>query len=112
MQTNFAERASRDSVRRKRASSAAGALRRAADGAQIGNPLVLAPSGDYVLTVDADGDATGDYQFALQDLANATLLTPGSAVSSTLDPGNETDLYQFTSNAGDQFTFDSISRTG
>ena len=54
-----------------------------------------------------DNDATGVYQFQMTDLANATLLTLGVTVSSMLSPANETDLYQFTAIAGDQFSFDS-----
>src|SRR5205085_2417700 len=64
------------------------------------------PAGDYVLTVDGTGDATGDYQLRLLDLASAPPLTPGTPVSGTLEPGNETDLYRFDASAGDHFFFD------
>jgi small nuclear ribonucleoprotein (snRNP)-like protein/putative NADH-flavin reductase len=71
-----------------------------------GNPLLNLPAGNYTLTVDGVGDATGPYQFRLLDLASATAITPGTAISGTLDPATETDLYSFTAAAGDQFSFD------
>ena len=40
------------------------------------------------------------------DLGSASLITPGTVVSNTLVPGNRTDLYQFTSAAGDRLFFD------
>ena len=44
------------------------------------------PAGDYTLTVDGKVDATGDYQFILWSLAQATALTPGTPVSGSLSP--------------------------
>src|SRR5262249_58508605 len=64
------------------------------------------------LTVDATGDQTGAYAFRLWDLAQATALAPGTPVSGSLSPANETDLYRFSANAGDRFLFDSQARTG
>ena len=52
------------------------------------------PAGDYTLTIDLPGDLTGAYAFRLSDLAPATPLTPGTPVSGSLDPANETDLYR------------------
>src|SRR5687768_16304364 len=66
----------------------------ASDSSGIGNPVLVLKAGDYTLSVDADNDVTGNYEFFLTDLANATLLTPGTVVSSTLTPASETDLYQ------------------
>ena len=48
----------------------------------------------------AAGGATGDYAFRLLDLSTATPITPGAAVSDTLNPGNRTDAYTFTGTAG------------
>ena len=56
--------------------------------------------------MDCLGDQTGAYSFRLWDLAQATPLTPGTPVSGTLSPANETDLYRFTAAAGDRFSFD------
>src|ERR1041385_5495982 len=74
-----------------------------------GDPVLNLVSGDYVLTVDALNDVTGDYSFCLADLANATLITPGTAVTQTLSPANETDFYQFLTSPGDRFSFDALN---
>ena len=74
-------------------------------------PLDLV-SGTYTLSVQGVADATGTYQFRLLDLANATPIIPGTPVSDTLNPGNETNLYHFSANAGDQFYFQKQSLTG
>src|SRR5262249_32365582 len=76
------------------------------------NPVLSLAAGGYTLTVDGFGDATGPYQFRLHDLAAATPVTPGTPVSGTLDPANETDLYRFTAAAGDRFFFRVQDRTG
>lgn len=71
------------------------------DGSGIGfNPVLKLVAGDYILTVAAAGSATGDYSFRLSNLAAATSLTPGTAVNDTLNPGNNTNLYQFQATAG------------
>src|SRR5262249_26386824 len=75
------------------------------------NPVVSVPAGDYTLTTDLPGDQTGTYAFRLWDLAQATPLTPGTPVSGSLSPANETDLYRFTASAGDRFFFDVLART-
>ncbi|WP_442506615.1 hypothetical protein SH528x_005469 [Novipirellula sp. SH528] len=64
-------------------------------------------AGDYQLVIDGVGDAVGAYSFRLSDLATATPLTPGTPVSSSLDPASETDAYQFNATAGERFYFDS-----
>lgn len=74
-------------------------------------PLDLA-SGNYTLSIQGVADATGTYQFRLLDLANASTITPGTPVSGTLNPGNATDLFQFSANAGDKFYFDQQSLSG
>ena len=72
-------------------------------------PTLLLEPGFYRLTVDGDGSVTNDYAFRFVDLATATLLTPGTLVTNTLSPGTETDLYQFTSAAGDRLFFDRLT---
>ena len=76
------------------------------------NPTIDLVPGDYKLTVDGSGDATGPYAFRLLDLAAAPSLPLGTPVSAILDPGNSTRLYQFTAQAGDKVYFDSQDYTG
>ncbi|MHB8861524.1 MAG: putative Ig domain-containing protein [Pirellulaceae bacterium] len=76
------------------------------------NPVLDLAAGTYTLTVDGTGDFTGPYQFRLLNLAEAALLTPGTPVSGTLDPANETDLFRFTAAPGDKFFFDVQARSG
>ena len=83
-----------------------------ASDAASGNPLLDLVAGDYVLMVDAPADQTPSYAFRLLDLAQAAVLTPGTAVSSQLSPANESDAYQFAAQAGDVFYFDFISTSG
>ena len=64
------------------------------------DPRRLQPAGAYTLTVSGAGATTGAYSFRLLDLAAATPLTPGTPVSGTLDPANETDPYWFEAQAG------------
>ena len=76
-----------------------------------GNPVLSLPTGNYVLTVAATGTNTGIYSFRLSDLATATVLTPGTPVTGSFDPANETDLFKFNAQGGDRFYFDSVART-
>jgi RHS repeat-associated protein len=76
------------------------------------NPVLALPSGAYTLTVSATGQATGAYAFNLSDLASATPLTPGTAVSGTLNPANSTNLYQLMANAGDEYAFVRLGGSG
>ena len=68
--------------------------------------LSLVP-GDYKLSVSGQNNATGAYDFQLLNLANAAPITPGQRVDGTLDPGDQTKLYQFNGTAGEQVFFDS-----
>ena len=76
------------------------------------DPRRLQPAGAYTLTVSGSGATTGAYSFRLLDLAAATPLTPGTPVSGTLDPANETDGYRFEAQAGDKVYFDAVARSG
>src|SRR5205814_8903062 len=58
------------------------------------------------------GDTTAAYSFRLLDLAAAAPITPGTVVSGTLEPGNETDVYRFEAAAGDRVFFDLQARSG
>jgi hypothetical protein len=75
--------------------------------------LNLTIPGTYLLTVKgATSSNTGSYTFRLSDLASATPITPGTPVSTSLSPGNSTNVYQFNANAGDPFYFDVLSGGG
>ncbi|HEY9621936.1 MAG TPA: putative Ig domain-containing protein [Crinalium sp.] len=69
------------------------------------NPILDLIPGDYTLTVNGLNSAFGDYQFRLRSLPDATVIVPGTSVSAQLNPSLETDLYQFSAQAGDQFRF-------
>ncbi len=75
-------------------------------------PVFDAVPGQYQLTIDGSGDATGAYSFRLLDLASATLFTPGTPVSGDLNPVAQSDLYRFNANAGDRFFFDMLDAGG
>ncbi|WP_301102649.1 CARDB domain-containing protein, partial [Propionivibrio sp.] len=77
-----------------------------------GTPLLDLMAGAYTLIIDGTADALGSYDFRLRDLSAATPLPLGTTVASTLTPGNETDLYQFTASAGERYYFDYLSATG
>jgi hypothetical protein len=68
-------------------------------------------AGDYTLTIDGNGDATGSYTFRLLDLASATPIAFGSPVSGALNPAPETDLYRFDIAGGEQLFFNITART-
>ena len=82
------------------------------DSTDRSNAILSLETGDYTLTVDGGGDATGDYSFRLLDLSQATPVTPGTPVSDTVTPGNGTTMFQFAANAGDPMFFDFQSVSG
>ena len=83
------------------------------DGSNInGNPALAVPAGTYTLIVTGTGQTIGNYSFRLSSFAAATPLTPGSAVSGTLNPANSTNFYQFNATAGQSFYFASLSGSG
>ena len=72
-------------------------------------PLSLLETGEYQLIVDGSGtDITGDYSFRLLDLASATNLNFDTPINGTLEPGTETDLFQFEATAGQRLLFDDL----
>ncbi|MCR5864424.1 pre-peptidase C-terminal domain-containing protein [Aquincola sp. J276] len=78
------------------------------DSADLGGALLELPPGIYTLTVDPAGDTVGSFAFRLVDVAGSTVAqaTPGTAQEGTLSPGNRSDFYHFSANAGDRFFFD------
>jgi hypothetical protein len=67
------------------------------------SPVTLSETGTYQLTVDGYSDNTGNYSFNLINLSDTTQLTLDTVVDATLDPGNQTDFYQFTGTAEQRF---------
>lgn len=65
-------------------------------------------AGDYKLTVDGVLDHTTAFGFRLTDL-NSIPTVASNTISGELNPGNVTDIYRFNANAGDNYTFDSVS---
>ncbi|QNM95072.1 CARDB domain-containing protein [Chitinimonas koreensis] len=70
------------------------------------NPAFELTPGQYKLTIDGVNDAIGDYALRIIDADAAADLTPGNAVSGTLDGGNKTAVYRFSASQGDKFYFD------
>jgi RHS repeat-associated protein len=81
------------------------------DGSGVGNPVSSLPAGPYTLTVSAQGQTTGAYSFDLFALSQAQALTPGTAVSSTLNPAKSTTAYQFNATAGSSYYFARLSNS-
>lgn len=75
------------------------------------NPVIELPAGNYTLTVSANADATGAYQFRLFDIATANPLSLGVSTANNSFVANSTDAYKFNANAGDQFQFVHVSAT-
>ena len=69
-------------------------------------PVTLLETGTYQLIVDGSGNTTGDYNFQLLDLANATELTFDTTISGSLEPGQETVLYKFNGTANQKLFLD------
>ena len=83
------------------------------DSFDFGNPELDLVAGNYQLNVSGSGATTGAYSFRLLDFAAATPLTPGTPVSSTLNPGTETDNYSFNvATPNSKFYFDVTTSIG
>src|SRR5262249_955599 len=61
--------------------------------------ISLLPAGDYRLTIGGAVDATGDYQFRLSDVADATPIATDSVMDITFDHFEETRLFRFDAQA-------------
>jgi hypothetical protein len=82
------------------------------DGERSTEPVIRLLPGEYTLSIDGTGEATGPYMFRLSDLDAVLAITPHEALTGTLTPGNETDLVQFSASAGDRIYFDALQWTG
>ncbi len=77
-----------------------------------GSLVTLTEAGTYQLIVEgqvSSPNSTGNYNFKLIDAGNAPLITLGTAISGTLTPGAESDLYRFSGTAGQRLNFDSLA---
>ncbi len=84
----------------------------ATDGRFIASdPVLPLPAGAYTLTISGTGQTAGAYAFRLSDLSAASTLPLNTPVNSALNPANSTNLYRFSANAGDQYTFTSQGGT-
>ncbi|MEM7312290.1 MAG: LamG-like jellyroll fold domain-containing protein [Planctomycetota bacterium] len=77
----------------------------ATDSFNIASPVFDLIAGTYSLRVDGSGQVDG-FDFRVLNLADATEITPGVSFSGELTIPNETDMYRFDANAGDEFFFD------
>ena len=83
-----------------------------ADYAWLNNTRFDLGAGQYTLVIDGSNATVGNFGFRLLDLAAATLVAPGTAVSGQLAPADKTLLYRFNGTAGDRYFFDVLSRSG
>jgi len=74
--------------------------------------MAATAAGSYSLTVQATDNVRGAYGFRLLDLTNATSLSTGSSMNSTLDPVTESNVYALSVTAGNQYYFDAESWDG
>ncbi len=85
---------------------------RQADADGTSNPVLDLAAGDYELLVQGDGDARGDFNLILTDLAQAEPLTLGTPVEGVLAPANRTAAYKFTASAGQTVFLDNLVGRG
>jgi RHS repeat-associated protein len=69
-------------------------------------PLSLLETGGYRLVISANNNTTGNYSFRLVDLGSAPTLILNTPIAGRLEPGFETDFYQFYAAVGQKFNFD------
>ncbi len=58
-------------------------------------PILLSETGTYQVFIDASGQNTGSYSFNLLDFDQATTIDLDTKYTQTLNPGQETHIYQF-----------------
>ena len=77
-----------------------------------GSGIVDLAAGTYTLTIEGRNNISGAYSFRLLDLADATVLTRGEAVSGTLNPANQTQVFSLDASAGEKIYLDMTARSG
>ncbi|MDJ0844826.1 Ig-like domain-containing protein [Crocosphaera sp.] len=68
----------------------------------------LLETGTYQLIIDGNLETIGNFNFQLLDLRTATNLTIGETVNNSLNPGQETHIYQFSAQAGQTLLLDDL----
>ncbi|MFA7602290.1 MAG: LamG domain-containing protein, partial [Novosphingobium sp.] len=71
-----------------------------------GNPAFQLAAGNYTVTVDGNGAATGAFAFRLVDLGRAPLLASGSAVSGRMTGSADNAAWRIEAAAGDRLFID------
>ena len=74
-------------------------------------PITLKENGTYKVRLDTSNENTGTYSFSLLDFENATPIDLDTAISNTLDPGQQTHLYRLDLTAGQHLFFDTEGGT-
>jgi hypothetical protein len=82
------------------------------DATLSGSPVLDLVAGEHALTIDGIGDATGAYAFRMLDLSTSSPFAPGAVVVGQLSPGSQTQAYQFSAVAGEQFSFERQGLSG
>jgi hypothetical protein len=72
-------------------------------------PYLLPRSGTYTVNVWANGGASGNYSFRLLDLSTSQVLPLNTPFTGTLTNSYETDIYRFTSSAGQQLIYNALT---
>ena len=68
---------------------------------------MVVPGGEYALTIEGKADVSGDFAFRMDNLVGTgTPIDLSIPVESQHVPGNKTDWYRFSAEAGDQLYFD------
>ncbi|MEY8840242.1 hypothetical protein AB9K41_14555, partial [Cribrihabitans sp. XS_ASV171] len=77
------------------------------------NPFMRLAAGDYRLTITSDDNWNRPaYSLRLLDAASADTVDLETAVSGTLSPGAETDIYRFDVEAGQVVSIGEVTNTG
>jgi hypothetical protein len=74
-----------------------------------GRPVYATETGTYTLSLYGVNGATGDYRFRILDLAAVEEMDLHVPVAGRLDPGSQTQAYQFHGTAGQRMRFDSLA---
>jgi hypothetical protein len=72
-------------------------------------PYILPRSGTYTLNVRGYLGASGNYSFRLLDLSASQVLPLNTPASGTLTNSYQTDVYRFTSSAGQQLVYNALT---
>jgi large repetitive protein len=74
-----------------------------------GWPVYATETGTYTLSLYGVNGATGDYRFRILDLAAVEEMDLHAPVTGRLNPGSQTQAYQFHGTAGQRMRFDSLA---